>query len=175
MSRIEFVKQLSSGVLLSCVLAGLAPAVAGAQEAAPRPFLRKVIQLDDTQLAAVEKGDVVTFTSDSVDPDGKPLAKQEWDLDGDGRQALDTSFYFPIDVEFDPARGKRRAYRHRAAGLPLGAGNHPIRPPYEVSGGLLLLSCLRRLFPPATADQIVPQAAGRGAPRDQELAPEGHA
>ena len=32
----------------------------------------------------VQKGDVVTFTSDSVDPDGKPLAKQEWDLDGDG-------------------------------------------------------------------------------------------
>ena len=30
------------------------------QEAPPRPFLRKVIQLDDAQLAAVEKGEVVT-------------------------------------------------------------------------------------------------------------------
>ena len=33
----------------------------------------------------VEKGDPVTFTSSSVDPDGKPLSKQEWDLDGDGQ------------------------------------------------------------------------------------------
>jgi hypothetical protein len=31
-----------------------------AQEPSPRPFLRKVIQLDDAQLAAVEKGEVVT-------------------------------------------------------------------------------------------------------------------
>ena len=41
-------------------LAVLAPAVAPAQEAPPRPFLRKVIQLDDAQLAAIEKGEVVT-------------------------------------------------------------------------------------------------------------------
>ena len=34
--------------------------VASAQEPPPRPFLRKVIQLDDAQLAAVEKGEVVT-------------------------------------------------------------------------------------------------------------------
>jgi hypothetical protein len=53
-------RQFSSGVFLSCLLAGLVPAVAGGEEAAPRPFLRKVIQLDDGQLAAVEKGDVVT-------------------------------------------------------------------------------------------------------------------
>ena len=31
-----------------------------ADEPAPRPFLRKVIQLDDVQLAALEKGEVVT-------------------------------------------------------------------------------------------------------------------
>jgi hypothetical protein len=41
-------------------VACLAPAVAPAQEAPPRPFLRKVIQLNDAQLAAVEKGEVVT-------------------------------------------------------------------------------------------------------------------
>jgi hypothetical protein len=34
--------------------------VAAAQEPPPRPFLRKVIQLDEAQLAAVEKGEVVT-------------------------------------------------------------------------------------------------------------------
>ena len=44
----------------ACFLAVLAPAVAPAQEAPPRPFLRKVIQLDDAQLAALEKGEVVT-------------------------------------------------------------------------------------------------------------------
>ena len=32
----------------------------------------------------VDKDDLVTFTSNSVDPDGKALSKQEWDLDGDG-------------------------------------------------------------------------------------------
>jgi hypothetical protein len=42
------------------LLAMLAPAVASAQEAPPRPFLRKVIQLDDAQLAAIDKGEVVT-------------------------------------------------------------------------------------------------------------------
>ena len=42
------------------MLVVLAPAVAPAQEPPPRPFLRKVIQLDDAQLAAVEKGEVVT-------------------------------------------------------------------------------------------------------------------
>ena len=43
------------GVLLSCALAVLAATVAPAQEAPPRPFLRKVIQLDDAQLAALKK------------------------------------------------------------------------------------------------------------------------
>ena len=36
------------------------PVPARAEEPPPRPFLRKVIQLDDAQLAAIEKGDVVT-------------------------------------------------------------------------------------------------------------------
>ena len=45
---------------LSCLLALAAPAAAPAQEPPPRPFLRKVIQLDDAQLAAIEKGEVVT-------------------------------------------------------------------------------------------------------------------
>ena len=52
--------RLSSGMFLASLLVGLAPAMAPAQEAPPRPFLRKVIQLDDAQLAAVEKGDIVT-------------------------------------------------------------------------------------------------------------------
>ena len=60
MSRGDFLKQVSSGVLLFCSLVVLAPTVAPAQEPPPRPFLRKVIQLDDNQLAAVEKGEVVT-------------------------------------------------------------------------------------------------------------------
>ena len=60
MSGPGFLKQVSHGVSLACLLAVLAPAVAPAQEQPPRPFLRKVIQLDDSQLAAVEKGDVVT-------------------------------------------------------------------------------------------------------------------
>ena len=42
------------------LLALMVPAVAPAQEPAPWPFLRKAIQLDDAQLAAVEKGAVVT-------------------------------------------------------------------------------------------------------------------
>ena len=41
----------------ACVLGA---AALEAQEAPPRPFLRKVIQLDDAQLAAIEKGEVVT-------------------------------------------------------------------------------------------------------------------
>src|SRR6185295_15225363 len=43
-------------------LAGLAATGAWAQteEAPPRPFLRKVIGLDDAKLAAIEKGEVVT-------------------------------------------------------------------------------------------------------------------
>ena len=53
-------KQVSCGAFLSWVLAVLAPAVAWAQEPPPRPFLRKVIQLEDAQLAAVDKGEVVT-------------------------------------------------------------------------------------------------------------------
>jgi hypothetical protein len=51
---------LSGVVSLSCSLAVLSPALAPAQEAPPRPFLRTVIKLDDAQLAAVEKGGVVT-------------------------------------------------------------------------------------------------------------------
>ncbi len=60
MRRLDLTKPVSSGVLLFSFVSVLAPAVAPAQEAASRPFLRKVIQLDDGQLAAVEKGDVVT-------------------------------------------------------------------------------------------------------------------
>lgn len=46
-----------------CAAAGgfaMAAAVVPAEEAPPRPFLRQVIGLDDSQLAAVEKGEVVT-------------------------------------------------------------------------------------------------------------------
>ena len=60
MTRVDSLNSVSSGVLWVCFVAVLAPAIAPAQEAPPRPFLRKVIQLDDAQLAAVEKGDVVT-------------------------------------------------------------------------------------------------------------------
>ena len=60
MTRVGSLKHVSCGVFSACFLAILAPAVAPAQEAPPRPFLRKVIQLDDAQLAAVEKGEVVT-------------------------------------------------------------------------------------------------------------------
>lgn len=60
MKRIDSLKQVSCGMFWTCFLAVLAPAVAPAQEAPPRPFLRKVIQLDEGQLAAVEKGEVVT-------------------------------------------------------------------------------------------------------------------
>src|SRR5512139_2468974 len=60
MTRVDSVKQVACGVVWACFLAILAPAVALAQEPPPRPFLRKVIQLDDAQLAAVEKGEVVT-------------------------------------------------------------------------------------------------------------------
>lgn len=60
MTRVDSLNRVSSGVLWACFVACLAPAKAPAQEAPPRPFLRKVIQLDDAQLAAVEKGEVVT-------------------------------------------------------------------------------------------------------------------
>jgi hypothetical protein len=60
MSRGYSLKPVSPGVFLSCFLAVLTPTVVPAQEPPPRPFLRKVIQLDDAQLAAVEKGEVVT-------------------------------------------------------------------------------------------------------------------
>ena len=50
----------SRAVFWTCLLGILAPSAAMAQEAPPRPFLRKVIQLDDAQLAAIEKGEVVT-------------------------------------------------------------------------------------------------------------------
>ena len=48
------------GVSLCCLLTVLLPGLAAAQEPPPRPFLRKVIQLDDAQLAAIERGEVVT-------------------------------------------------------------------------------------------------------------------
>ena len=60
MTRVGSLKHFSRGVFWTCFLAILAPSVAPAQEPPPRPFLRKVIQLDDAQLAAVEKGEVVT-------------------------------------------------------------------------------------------------------------------
>jgi hypothetical protein len=52
------------------ILVSLSPAAlaqAPATEAPPRPFLRKVIQLNDGQLAAVEKGEVVTKQMPSPD------------------------------------------------------------------------------------------------------------
>ncbi|HEY5907173.1 MAG TPA: hypothetical protein VIZ31_03970, partial [Vicinamibacteria bacterium] len=52
-------KQVSR-IATSVLLAALVPAAAPAQEHPPLPFLRKVIQLDAGQLAAVEKGEVVT-------------------------------------------------------------------------------------------------------------------
>jgi hypothetical protein len=63
-------KPLLSGVLLSCALAVLAPAVAPAQESTTLAFLRKVIQLDDGQLTAVEKGEVVTKQLHTTDKHG---------------------------------------------------------------------------------------------------------
>jgi hypothetical protein len=45
---------------LAALWVGPAPLWAQASEAPPRPFLRKVIQLDDAQLAAMDKGEVVT-------------------------------------------------------------------------------------------------------------------
>ncbi|HVQ27965.1 MAG TPA: hypothetical protein VMV21_00180 [Vicinamibacteria bacterium] len=60
MTRADFLRRVSSGVLWAWFLPALVPAVATAQEPPPRPFLRKVIQLDDAQLAAIEKGEVVT-------------------------------------------------------------------------------------------------------------------
>ena len=47
------------------------------QEAPPRPFLRKVIELDDAQLAAVEKGEVGTKLLPTV----LELTKEQGDLD----------------------------------------------------------------------------------------------
>ena len=60
MTRGDLLKRRWSGAFLFCFLTGLALAVASAEEPPPRPFLRKVIQLDDAQLAAVDKGEVVT-------------------------------------------------------------------------------------------------------------------
>ncbi len=60
MRKAAAVKPLVDVVCLSGVLALFGPGLARAQEPPPRPFLRKVIQLDDAQLAAVEKGEVVT-------------------------------------------------------------------------------------------------------------------
>jgi hypothetical protein len=53
-------RRVSGAVALGCFLAVLAPALSRAAEAPPRPFLRKVIQLDEAQLAALEKGEVIT-------------------------------------------------------------------------------------------------------------------
>jgi hypothetical protein len=60
MPELDFWERARPAVSLSFVLALAAPAVVTAQEPPPRPFLRKVIQLDDAQLAAIEKGEVVT-------------------------------------------------------------------------------------------------------------------
>jgi len=60
MSGRDLLAQVSRGVALSSCLTVLSPSITAAQEPPPRPFLRKVIQLDDAQLAAVEKGEVVT-------------------------------------------------------------------------------------------------------------------
>lgn len=60
MTTIDSARRISGGVFCACLLALVVPAVAPAQEAPPRPFLRKVIGLTDVQLAAVEKGEVVT-------------------------------------------------------------------------------------------------------------------
>jgi hypothetical protein len=51
---------LRNPLTLVLAAATLGVSVASAQEAPPRPFLRKVIQLSDAQLAAIEKGEVVT-------------------------------------------------------------------------------------------------------------------
>jgi hypothetical protein len=58
--RVDSLNPACRAALWTCLLTVLAASLAPAQEAPPRPFLRKVIQLDDGQLAAVEKGDVVT-------------------------------------------------------------------------------------------------------------------
>jgi hypothetical protein len=60
MTDLDSLKAVFRSVLWTGVLAVLAPTAAPAQEAPPRPFLRKVIQLNDAQLASVEKGEVVT-------------------------------------------------------------------------------------------------------------------
>jgi hypothetical protein len=60
MNRVDSLKRVSRCVVSVFLLSALAPSVAMAQEAPPRPFLRKVIQLNDAQLAAIEKGEVVT-------------------------------------------------------------------------------------------------------------------
>lgn len=59
-------------------LAGLSGGAAWAQtaEAPPRPFLRKVIGLDDAQLAAIEKGEVVTKQLTTTDK--AEVARSGW-------------------------------------------------------------------------------------------------
>ena len=56
----DFWKRALAGASFAGLLALAPPAAVRAQEPPPRPFLRKVIQLDDGQLAAMEKGEVVT-------------------------------------------------------------------------------------------------------------------
>ncbi|HET6897278.1 MAG TPA: hypothetical protein VFK70_02980 [Vicinamibacteria bacterium] len=53
-------KRALSTMSLGGLLALALPPALHAQEPPPRPFLRKVIQLDDAQLAAMERGEVVT-------------------------------------------------------------------------------------------------------------------
>ena len=60
MSAIHVLKRVSRSVSVCCALAALAPVNAPAQEAPPLPFLRNAIKLDAAQLAALEKGEVVT-------------------------------------------------------------------------------------------------------------------
>ncbi len=67
MKRIVSSRQLWCALSWTCFLAVLAASVALAEEAPPRPFLRQVIQLDDAQLATVEKGEVVTKLLPSTD------------------------------------------------------------------------------------------------------------
>src|SRR6187549_176619 len=56
----DFWKRALAGASFAGLLALAPPAAVKAQEPPPRPFLRKVIQLDDAQLSAMEKGEVVT-------------------------------------------------------------------------------------------------------------------
>src|ERR1051325_1415071 len=60
MPACDFWKRSLSATSLAGLVALTPAGPVQAQEPPPRPFLRKVIQLDDAQLAAMEKGQVVT-------------------------------------------------------------------------------------------------------------------